>query len=227
MLMLKHSKALPLLIGLLLLAACSGTPGPQPEPLAEPAVEAPTEPADAATAAGDSDTAAAEPGPSDFNQLVYDEAITSLKNGNVDQALDLLLEVSRDAPDKPYIFTNLGLAYLKLQQPEDAEKAFRQALERNDRDAVAHNHLGILQRQKGEFAEALERYRRAIEIDDNYAQAHLNLGILYDLYLQDLEQALRQYETYLSLTSEENPQVSGWITDIQRQLKSAGAQSQG
>ncbi len=184
-------------------------------------------PSDAAAADAETDAAAAEPEPTDINQLAYDEAISSLKNGNVDQALDLLLEVSREAPEKPFIFTNLGLAYLKLQQLEEAEQAFRQALQQNDRDAVAHNHLGILQRQKGEFAEALERYLRAIEIDDDYAQAHLNLGILYDLYLQDLEKALRQYETYLSLTSEDNPQVSGWITDIQRQLKSAGAQSQG
>ncbi len=218
MLTWKYSKALPLLIGLLLMAACSSTPGPQPAP--EPVVAAPAEPAGASTA-----ETIAEPEPTDLNQLAYDEAITSLKQGNVEQALDLLLEVSREAPDKPYIFTNLGLAYLKLQQLDEAEKAFRQALEQNDRDAVAHNHLGILQRQKGEFAEALERYRRAIEIDDDYAQAHLNLGILYDLYLQDLEKALRQYETYLSLISEENSQVSGWITDIQRQLKSAGAQS--
>ena len=220
---LKYSKALPLLLGLLLLAACSGTPGPKP------AVETPdapsVAPSDEVATGAETGAAAAEPEPTDINQLAYDEAIASLKNGNVDQALDLLLEVSREAPEKPFIFTNLGLAYLKLQQLEEAEQAFRQALQQNDRDAVAHNHLGILQRQKGEFAEALERYQRAIEIDDDYAQAHLNLGILYDLYLQDLEKALRQYETYLSLTSEDNPQVSGWITDIQRQLKSAGAQS--
>ena len=226
MLTLKYSKVLPLLLGLLLLAACASTLAPVPVPEPEPAIEAAAD-TPAVEAGAEADTEVAAPEPSDFNQVVYDEAITSLKNGNVDQALDLLLEVSREAPDKPYIFTNLGLAYLKLQQLDEAEQAFRQALEQNDRDAVAHNHLGILQRQKGDFTEALERYRRAIEIDDEYAQAHLNLGILYDLYLQDLEKALRQYETYLSLTSEENPQVSGWITDIQRQLKSAGAQSQG
>ena len=95
-------------------------------------------------------------------------------------------------------------------------------MERNDRDAVAHNHLGILERRKGEFEAALTWYRRAIEIDDAYARAHLNLGILYDIYLQDLEKALRQYQTYQALISEEDSQVAGWIVDIERRLKSAG-----
>ena len=149
--------------------------------------------------------------------------MASLKNGNAEQAVDLLLEVSREAPDKPFVFTNLGLAYLQLQQTEAAEAAFEQAVEQNDRDAVAHNHLGILKRQQGEFEAALKRYQRAIEIDANYAQAHLNLGILYDLYLQDLEKALRQYETYQALSDEEDSRVSGWIADIQRQLKSPDA----
>lgn len=222
MLTWKYSKTLTLLIGLLLLAACSSTPVPGPEP----APEAPATDAGQAEAQ-DVPADATVPEPVDFNQRAYLEAIASLKNGNVDQALDLLLEVSREAPDKPYIFTNIGLAYLKLEQPGQAEQAFVDALEKDDRDAVAHNHLGILLRQQGNFAEALQHYRRAIQIDDEYAQAYLNLGILYDLYLQDLEKALRHYETYLSLTGEENPQVTGWITDIQRQLKSAGAQSQG
>ncbi|MDJ0776614.1 MAG: tetratricopeptide repeat protein [Gammaproteobacteria bacterium] len=223
MLTWNYSKTLTLVIGLLLLAACSSTPGPGPAP----APEATQAPASDGGQADAQDVPADTPEPVDFNQRAYLEAIASLKNGNVDQALDLLLEVSREAPDKPYIFTNIGLAYLKLEQPGKAEQAFLDALEQDDRDAVAHNHLGILLRQQGNFAEALRHYRRAIQIDDEYAPAYLNLGILYDLYLQDLEKALRHYETYLSLTGEENPQVTGWITDIQRQLKSAGAQSQG
>ena len=223
MLMSKSSKALPLLLGLLLLAACSSTPPvPAPAPATPAAAEAGAGSPDESTASEAAATAP-EPEPVDLNQIAYLEAVTSLKNGNADQAVDLLLEVSREAPDKPFIFTNLGLAYLQLEQTEAAEAAFQQAVERNDRDAVAHNHLGILKRQQGEFEAALERYLRAIEIDQNYALAHLNLGILYDLYLQDLEKALRQYETYQALINEEDAEVSGWITDIQRQLKASGA----
>ena len=46
----------------------------------------------------------------------------------------------------------------------------------------------------------------------------MNLGILFDLYLQDLEQALAHYRRYQELMSEENEQVAGWIVDIERRL---------
>ena len=91
---------------------------------------------------------------------------------------------------------------------------------RDSADAVAYNHLGILQRRKGQFEEALMAYQRAIEIDVKYARAHLNLGILFDLYLQDLEKALAQYRVYQTLTDEQDKQVAGWIVDIERRLKS-------
>lgn len=208
--MSKFNKTWPLLAALLL-AACGTTPEPPPAPEPEPVVEAAPEPAP-------------EPEPIDFNQQFYEDAVAALKDGNPEDAVELLLQVSRDAPDKPWVFTNLGLAYFKLQKLDLAEEAFQQAIERNRRDAVAHNHLGILQRHKGQFKEALEQYRRAIEIDSNYARAHLNLGILFDIYLQDLGQALKQYQKYQALISEEDAQVANWIVDIERRLKSSATQ---
>lgn len=173
------------------------------------------------------EAAAAEPEPVDFNQQFYEQAVTALKGGDTPLAVELLVQVSSDAPDKPFVFTNLGLAYFKLQKLDLAEQAFEQALERNADDAVAHNHLGILQRQKGRFEDARNRYQRAIEINRDYARAYLNLGILFDIYLQDLEQALQHYRKYQSLITEEDSQVAGWIVDIERRLKSGNAQSQG
>ena len=135
------------------------------------------------------------------------------------------MDVSKTAPEKPYIFTNLGLAYLKLNKPDLAEQAFDEAVSRDSKDAVAYNHLGILLRQQGKFENALEQYQRAIDIDQEYAGAYLNLGILFDIYLQDLEKALQQYEKFQSLATEEDAHVAGWIVDIQRRINaSAGAQ---
>jgi tetratricopeptide (TPR) repeat protein len=163
----------------------------------------------------------------DFNQLSYEEAIAALKAGNTYLAIELLEKVSREAPWKQYVFTNLGLAFFKLEKFDLAEESFKQAVTQNSRDAVAHNHLGILQRRKGQFEDARKRYQQAIDIDQEYAPAHLNLGILFDMYLQDLEKALQQYEIYQSLTREQDSQVAGWIVDIQRRIKSSSTKSQG
>ena len=200
-----------IVLALLLITACQSTPGTDPDP--KPAV-APTSVSEASSTEPEP-----EAEPVDFYQQFYTEAVDSLKLGDTERALELLLQVSTDAPDKPYVFTNLGLAYFKLEKMDLAEQAFQEAISRNNRDSVAYNHLGILLRYQGQFEEARKRYQRAIAIDSDYAYAHLNLGILFDIYLQDLKLALKQYQKYQALTGEENKQVAGWIVDIQRRLK--------
>lgn len=220
------------------LVACESAPKPGPAPAtAAPsqtttgssgnALETQTSPVADAPAGevsedGAGDAAAAQPEPVDVDQLAYAAAVEDLKNGATESALAELQRLGEIAAEKPRLFTNLGLAYFRLQQFEPAEASFREAIERDASDAVAYNHLGILQRRKGQFQQALQAYQRAIEIDVKYAHAHLNLGILFDLYLQDLEKALQQYRIYQSLTNEQNEQVAGWIVDIERRLKSDG-----
>jgi len=207
------------LLATLLLVACQSVSEPPVEAQATlPVVESP---------APQPEVEVIEPEPIDYYQQAYEQAIAALKSGDTASALKLLQRLSREVPEKPRLFTNLGLAYFSLQQTDLAEQAFRQAIKLNPDDAVAYNHLGILQRHKGRFQEALNQYQRAIEIDADYAPAHLNLGILFDLYLQDLEKALQQYQKYQVLNNEDNPQVSGWIVDIERRLKKADSQSQG
>lgn len=212
-----NNKTLWLTLLLLLATGCSSTPEPVPQPEKEPVV----------VEAASAEEVVVEEEPVDFNQQFYEEAVAELKAGETELALELLVQVSNDAPDKPRVFTNLGLAYYKLQQPDLAEQAFKQAVSRDDRDAVAHNHLGVLQRQKGQFESARDHYQRAIKINSDYASAHLNLGILFDIYLQDLKLALRQYQKYQTLVSEEDTTVKGWIVDIQRRLKTNTSNSQG
>jgi len=221
--MLKFSSQTIALVAAALLTACQGVPQPapqsQPAEVAETAQQPATPVAEVAVPG--------EPEPIEFHEQLYGQALAALKSGETEEALVLLTQLSQDTPDKPRLFTNLGLAHLQLQQSELAEQAFGKAIARNPEDAVAYNHLGILQRRKGLFQEALIQYQRAIEIDSKYAGAHFNLGILFDLYLQDLEKALQQYRKYLDLTSEENTEVAGWITDIERRLKSTNTQEQG
>ena len=218
---------------LLLLAACGSVPEPQPAPEQETAPIAERQvPEPAVVESVDAETdlpfeSAAPPNPVDYNGQFYEEAVAAMKQGETELAIELLVHVSSEAPGKPYVFTNLGLAYFGLQKSELAEQAFRQAIERNRRDAVAHNHLGILQRQKGEFEAARDSYRRAIDADRDYAPAYLNLGILFDIYLQQIDVALKHYQRYQSLIGEEDAQVAGWIVDIERRLKSSSASSKG
>jgi Flp pilus assembly protein TadD len=163
----------------------------------------------------------------DVDQQNYEAGLDAIKAGETGFAIALLEQVSISAPEKEHVFTNLGLAYFKQEDYDKAERAFQQAIRLNPDDAIAYNHLGILKRLRGEFDSARLTYQKAIQIDNEYAGAYLNLGILYDIYLQDLELALQQYEKYQALTRGENHSVDEWIVDIQRQLKTARAGTQG
>lgn len=58
----------------------------------------------------------------------------------------------------------------------EAEEILREIVERNPRDAVAHNDLGNVLQDQGKLPEALASYRRALERDPRYADAYYNLA---------------------------------------------------
>ncbi len=202
-----------LLVAFLVLAigACQSVPKPEPQALPEPVVEAISEPVEVI----------------DVDQKNYEAALVALKAGEILFAIELLEKVRISAPELEHVFTNLGLAYFKQKNYDNAELAFQQAIDSNPNDAIAYNHLGIIKRLQGQFDSARQTYQKAIQIDNRYASAYLNLGILYDIYLQDLEKALQQYKKYQALTSDESNSVGKWIVDIQRQLKTVQTVTQG
>jgi tetratricopeptide (TPR) repeat protein len=78
---------------------------------------------------------------------------------------------------------NLGNRLFDLERYEEAEAAYRKAIELDPNYASPHNGLGSLLRRLKRYEEAEAAYRKAIELDPNYAMARNNQGSL----LSDLE----------------------------------------
>lgn len=147
----------------------------------------------------------------------YTQAIKLMESGNEDAALKVFDGVSKlnDSLSGPYV--NRGLIYLKQGEKEKSEQAFRDALQRNDKNVTALNQLGILLREKKDFAAARKNYEAALAVDDNHLNAHLNLGVLCDIYLQDKTCAMQHYKAYQNLIADDE-QVNNWIIDLEGQL---------
>lgn len=154
-------------------------------------------------------------------KATYSRAISAVKAGQDNKAIQLFTGLSRDYPDFAASFTNLGLLYLKQEKLMEAEHAFNQAIILNPADAVAYNHLGVVLRQRGQFVQARQAYEKALGINAGYASAHLNLGILNDLYLQNLDTALQHYQRYQVLTGDSDKQVAKWIVDLERRVQAS------
>lgn len=107
------------------------------------------------------------------------------------------------------------------QAKADPNRDAIQALEKTVQakpSAPAYNQLGIFYRESGRFTEARAAYESALKINPDYALAQRNLGILFDIYLQQPQQALMHYRAYARLSGEQNAEAALWVAELQQRL---------
>ena len=142
----------------------------------------------------------------------------AVAQANAGQATDAELEfrqLMEAAPEFGGAAYNLGVLLYGLNRLEQAEAALQEAVRRSPGSAMPLNELGLVQRQRGNFAAAADSYQKAVAIDSGYAPAWRNLGVVRDLYLGDPAAALDAFERYKALTGEDRP-VTSWIADVKQ-----------
>ncbi len=147
----------------------------------------------------------------------FDEAMKSLEAGNLDKGIAQLNQLTERSKTSTAPYINLAIAYEKQGNPEAAEQNLKKALAINPDHPVANNEYGLLYRRTGRFAEAKKAYERTLEISPLFLPARKNLAILCDLYLRDLECALKNYQVYSQAVPDDKA-VGIWIADLQKRL---------
>ena len=199
----------------LALAACSA-PGPK-----RPQVDRPASPSPAAATAP---TAVAAPSANKGDpDLRFQEALALMKARRYPEAQAAFLALSTDFPDFSGPLTDLGILYAQGRQHELAVASLTRAIKANPGNAVAHNWLGTLHRESGDFIRAEQSYRRAIAARPDYTPAYLNLAILYDVALHRPREALATYQDYQRRLGHEDLIVAAWIRDLEARLQPAPA----
>ncbi len=116
------------------------------------------------------------------------------------------------------------LALRELKPARYAKSERSAAPDGGSTGANSLNRSAIALRQQGQFDKAEQAYRDALAADANDSLAVLNLGILYDLYLNDTQQAMDLYARYLAMHPEGDAEVSKWITELKNRKPSKAAQ---
>ena len=98
-----------------------------------------------------------------------------------------------------------------------AEESLKKALEINARHPAANNELGIVYRKTGQYKKAREHYQITVKAYPEFLPARKNLGVLCDIYMQDLDCALEQYEEYLKRKPNDE-KVKIWVVDVKSRL---------
>jgi Flp pilus assembly protein TadD len=101
-----------------------------------------------------------------FSAFYSNRGVELLMQDDTDAAMAHLLRAIELNPDNSSNWTNLGVAYRRLNQLDQSEYAYQQALRRNKSDLSALNNLAILYQMTGKtkdaekYSKKLERYRR-------------------------------------------------------------------
>jgi len=158
------------------------------------------------------------PGMDAESRSEFERAVALMNDGKNDKAIELLTKVIERSPGVTAPYINIAVAYMRTGKLELAEQHLKTALGLVPNHPVASNEYGLLLRKSGRFKEARVIYEKAIDSFPDYLPVHRNLGILCDLYLNEPECALKQFEIY----SEGMPadvQVKIWIAELRMRPK--------
>jgi tetratricopeptide (TPR) repeat protein len=148
----------------------------------------------------------------------FERAVTMMNEGKNDQAIELLTKVIERSPGVTAPYINIAVACMRTGKlDERVELHLKTALGLVPNHPVASNEYGLLLRKCGRFKEAREIYEKALASFPDYLPVHRNLGILCDLYLNDPECALKQFEIYSDGTPAD-AQVKIWIAELHMRL---------
>ena len=148
----------------------------------------------------------------------FQEALALMKSRRIQEAQTAFLALSRDYPTFSGPLTDLGILYAQGAQLQLALASLRRAVDLTPHNQVAHNWLGTLHREAGDFAGAERAYRAAIAARPAYAQAHLNLAILHDVALHRPQEALSGYRQYQQLSGDDSLIVQAWIRALESRI---------
>ena len=103
-------------------------------------------------------------------------AVIHQTRGRHQEAIPLLKQAIKLAPEDAEAYFNLGISYQESQQPDPAIHAYEECLLRNSRHIDALNNLGNVLKQQERITEAIAQYRKAVNYQPDNADAHNNLG---------------------------------------------------
>lgn len=154
---------------------------------------------------------------------LYQEALTSMKAGDMDRASASFKKLTQSQPNFIGAWINLASSYYNSKKFVEANSALTKAKSLNPNLAEVYNLAGLLDIEKGEYQAAEKNYLAALALNKDYANAHYNLALVYDIFYQDTTEAILHYEQYLALSGNSDKSTLSWVTELKAKLKRKGS----
>ena len=99
---------------------------------------------------------------------------------NLGQTLKAQQELTLERPHDPEVHNDFGNLLVLDGRLQEAEEAYRRAIDLEPTNTLARFNLGVLLQQSGRAGDAAEEFRGVLEIDDRHGRAHYQLGVLLE-----------------------------------------------
>jgi tetratricopeptide (TPR) repeat protein len=143
----------------------------------------------------------------------FERAAGLVAAGQATAGIPILVHVTEQAPDLAQPYIDLGLAYEKTGNLDEAAAALEKAVAADAEHPLAYHELALVYRKQGRVALARQTYEKGIAVYPSFDLTRRNLGILCEIYLRDLPCALRNYEAYQQAAPEDKD-AKMWVDDL-------------
>eukprot|EP00614_Pseudopedinella_elastica_P028952 CAMPEP_0172627400 /NCGR_PEP_ID=MMETSP1068-20121228/156011_1 /TAXON_ID=35684 /ORGANISM="Pseudopedinella elastica, Strain CCMP716" /LENGTH=212 /DNA_ID=CAMNT_0013437269 /DNA_START=37 /DNA_END=672 /DNA_ORIENTATION=+ len=124
--------------------------------------------------------------------MLSDEELSALEEAETSIRLAIKREPSAQA------FNNLGNVLQAKGELDEAEDAYRKAIDLDPDYASAHTNLGVALHNKGDLTGAEDATRRAIDLDPSNPHAHGTLAAVLNDRVAILEEAVEGHDDELA-----------------------------
>ena len=128
-------------------------------------------------------------------------AMSSLRNENPAQAIELLKRVAQLDPKHKQVWNTLGFAHFTAQAYADAIAAFQKQIELNPYDENAYRNIGVVYQREQKYAEAVEAFKKQLEVKPLDRASQSLLGVAYREW-RKYEEAAVELEKAIALDGE-------------------------
>jgi len=111
-------------------------------------------------------------------------AIQKRREGNLSEALDRYLNLKKLDPNRGVVLNNIGNIYFLMKQYDEAVSYYKQALEKDPRDAVGHYNLSLVYRDLLRFNDAKQEIDAAQQLNLSLIESNQGAAPIDELFSQ-------------------------------------------
>lgn len=115
----------------------------------------------------------------DISNLAYQQGLTLLEQGHLDQAIARLTEALVEPHNERNVRNALGIAHQRKGSVATALGEFRKVIALDAGSPDAHLNYGTVLLATGDAMQAEKEFRTCLELDPGFVEAHFNLGLLF------------------------------------------------